>query len=78
MIIDTAVTDCGYNYGYNSEDMFPVTNVLEATMNQIAYHKLCQLQSNYVDFSRAGASKNGVMLLYIGFPCCGSTQGAFE
>ena len=40
--MDTAIMDCGFNYGYNSEVMFPVTNVLEATMNQITYHKVCQ------------------------------------
>ena len=37
--MDRTVTNCGYNFGYNSEVMFPVTNVPDATMNQIAYHK---------------------------------------
>ena len=37
--MDTAITDYSYNCGYNSEVMFPVTNVSEATMNQIAHHK---------------------------------------
>ena len=26
-IMDTAFKDCSYNYGYNSEVKFPVTNV---------------------------------------------------
>ena len=31
-IMNTAITDSGYNYGYlNSEVMFPVTNISEAT-----------------------------------------------
>ena len=37
--MDIAIMDCGYNYGYNLEVMFPVTNVSEAAMNQITYHK---------------------------------------
>ena len=29
--MDTAITDCEYNYEYNWEVMFPITNILEAT-----------------------------------------------
>ena len=29
----TAITDCGYNYEYHSDVMFPITNVSEAIMN---------------------------------------------
>ena len=38
--MDTAILDCGHNYGYNRKVMFPLTNVLMQPMNQIAYHKV--------------------------------------
>ena len=39
--MDTAILDCGHNYGYNRKVMFPVTNVSDATNESN-----CLLQSN--------------------------------
>ena len=38
----TAFKDCGYNYRYNLDVLFPVTNVLEAT--KWTFFPNCRLQ----------------------------------
>ena len=38
-IMDTAITDCECKDGYNRKVMFPIPNVSDTTMNQIAYHQ---------------------------------------
>ena len=60
--MDTAILDCGWNYRYYSEIMFPITNVSDATDESNCLSWSNKFNWIYCDCNWAGTSRTGMGL----------------